>query len=166
MKRVPKKSRIPLAENSYPKLLFVKPRQTSLCGAYCTPLQAVCFGQKPPLGGKRQRSSLSAIINKRIRDGVYFPHAIVIEKNPKRDKKPQQNSELHRRLRFICTKLEESNGKAGTRMVIGDDKIPDITVDRQLRGGQVETSAERILLCSGPTDVDCFSTRESSSTRL
>ena len=26
--------------------------------------------EKPPRGGKRQRSSLSAIINKRIRDGV------------------------------------------------------------------------------------------------
>ena len=36
------------------------------------------FLEKPPRGGKRQRSSLSAIINNRIRDGV-------MEKKPKRD---------------------------------------------------------------------------------
>ena len=58
-------------------------------------LSDLFFG-KLPRGGKRQRSSLSAIINKRIRDGV-------VENKPKRDRKPQQKSELDGRLRFICT---------------------------------------------------------------
>ena len=50
-------------------MIFVKPRQILNCGPYCSPLEAV-FLEKPPRGGKRQRSSLSANINKRIRDGV------------------------------------------------------------------------------------------------
>ena len=108
--------------------------------------------EKPPRGGKRQRSSLSAIINKRIRDGV-------IEKKPKRDRKPQQKSELDRRLRSICTKLDEGNVKAGIRMAVGDDKIADFTVDNyaalKLKHPQRET-------CSvpDPRDIDCFSNSE------
>ena len=79
------------------------------------------FLEKPPRGGKRERSSLSAKINKRIRDGV-------IEKRPKRDRKPQQKSELDRRLLSICTKTDEGNAKAGFRMAVGDEKIADFTV--------------------------------------
>ena len=111
-----------------------------------------CFLEKPPRGGKRQRSSLSAIINKRIPDGV-------IEKKPKRDRKPQQKSELDRRLRTICTKLVEGNIKAGIRMAVGDDKIADFTVDNyaalKLKHPQRET-------CSvpDPTYIDCFSTSD------
>ena len=104
---------------------------------------------KPPRGGQHQRSSLSAIINKRIRDSV--------EKNPKRDRKPQQKCELDRRLRSICTTLDEGNVKAGIRMAVGDDKIADFAVDNyaafKLKQLQRET-------CSvpDPTDIDCFPT--------
>ena len=78
---------------------------------------------------------------------------------PKRDRKPQQKSELDRRLRSICTKLDEGNGKAGIRMAVGHDKIADFTVDNyavlKLKHSQRET-------CSvpDPTDIDCFSTSE------
>ena len=78
--------------------------------------------EKPPRGGKRQRSPLSAIINKRVRDGV-------IERRTKSDRKPQQKSKLDRRLRSICTKLDEGNVKAGIRMAVRDDKIADFMVD-------------------------------------
>ena len=60
----------------------MKPRQILTCGAYCSPLYDIFF-EEPHRGGKRQRSSLSAIINKRFPDGV-------IEKKPKRERKPQQ----------------------------------------------------------------------------
>ena len=92
------------------------------------------------------------MINKRIRDGV-------IEKEPKRDSKPQQKSELDRRLRSICLKLDEGNVKAEIRMAVGDDKIADFTVDNyaalKLKHPQRET-------CSvpDPNDIDCFSTSE------
>ena len=115
-------------------------------------LSKLFFLEKPPREGKRQRSSLSAIINKRIRDGV-------IEKNPKRDRNPQQKNELDRRLRSICTELDEGNVKAGIRMAVGDDKIADFTVDNyaalKLKHPQRES-------CSvpDPTDIDCFSTSE------
>ena len=39
-----------------------------------------------------------------------------------------KKSELDRRLRSICTKLDEGNVKAGIRMAVGDDKIADFTV--------------------------------------
>ena len=106
--------------------------------------------EKPPRGGKRQRSSLSAIVNKRIRDSV-------IEKRPKRDKKSQQRSDLDQRLRSICTKLDEGIVKAGIRMAVGDDKIADFTVDNyaalKLKHPQRETCS-----VSDPTVIDGFST--------
>ena len=105
--------------------------------------------EKPPRGGKRQKSSLSAIIIKRIRFGV-------IERKPKRDRKPQQKGELDRRLCSICTKLGGGNDvKAAIRMTVGDDKIAHFTIDNyaalKLKHPQRET-------CSvpDPTDIDCF----------
>ena len=117
-----------------------------------TALLSKLFLEKSPRGGKRQRSSLSAIINKRIRDGV-------IEKKPKCDRKPQQKNVLDRRLCPIRTNLDEGNVKAGIRLAVGDDKIADFTVDNyaalKLNNPQRET-------CSvpDPTDTDCFSTSE------
>ena len=42
---------------------------------------------------------------------------------------PQQKSEFDRRLRSICTKLDEGNVKAGIRMAVVGDKIAVFTVD-------------------------------------
>ena len=122
LKRVPKNSRIPLAENLIPKINDICETPSSIA-LWCLLLSSLSYClEKPPRGGQRQRSSLSAFINKRIRKGV-------IEKKPKRDRKPQQKSELYRRLRSICTKLDEGNVKAGIRMAAGDDKLADFTVD-------------------------------------
>ena len=110
--------------------------------------------EKPPRGGYHRKSALSLIINKRIQDSV-------IEEKPQRDWKPRQKSELDKRLRSICTKLDDSINRAGIRMAVGDDKIADFTVDNyeafKLKHPQRET-------CSvpDPTDIDCFSTSEFS----
>ena len=152
LKRVPNNSGVPLAEHLTPKI-------NDICGTpsnfalWCLLLSSLSyFLEKPPRGGKRQRSSLSAIINKRIRDSV-------IEKKPKRDRKPQQKSELDRWLRSFCTKLDEGNVKAGIRMAVGDDTIADFTVDNyaalKLKHPQRETRS-----VPDPTDIDCFSTSE------
>ena len=152
LKRVTKNSRIPLAENLIPKSNDICETPSNFA-LWCLLLSSLsCFLEKPPRGGKRQRSSLSAIINKRIRDGV-------IAKRPKRDRKPQRKSELDRRLRSIGTELDEGNVKARIRMAVGDDKIADFTVANyaalKLKHPQKET-------CSvpDPTDTDCFSTSE------
>ena len=122
LKRVPKKSRIPLVENLILKINDICEAPSNIA-LWCLLLSSLSyFLEKTPRGGKRQRSSFSAIINKRIRDGV-------IEKKSKRDRKPQQKSELDRRLRSICTKLDEGNVKPGIRMAVGDNKIADFTVD-------------------------------------
>ena len=143
MKRVPKNSRIPLAENLIPKINDDCETRSNIA-LWCLLLFSLsCFLEKPHRGGKRQRSSFSAIINKRIRDGV------IEKKKPKRDRKPQQKSELDRKLRSICTILDEGNVKAGIRVAVGDDKIADFTVEK-LRCLQTETSAEGNLFCSGP----------------
>ena len=95
-------------------------------------------------------SSLGAIINKRIQNGV-------IEKRPKRDRKPQQKSELDRRLRSICNKLDEGDVKATIRMAVGDEETADFKVDNyaalKLKHPQRETCT-----VPDPTDNDCFST--------
>ena len=104
LKRGPKTSRIPLAENLIPKNDDICETPSNIA-LWCLLLSSLSyFLEKPHRGGKRRRSSLSAIINKRIRD-------CVIEKKPKRDRKPQQKSELDRRLRSICTKLDKGNIK-------------------------------------------------------
>ena len=96
LKSVLRNSRIPLAENLIPKINDIC-KTSSKIALWCLLLYSLsCFSEKPPRGGKRQRSSLSAIINKRIRDGV-------IEKKPKCNRKLQQKSELNRRLRSICS---------------------------------------------------------------
>ena len=111
LKRVPKNSRIPLAKNFIPKINEICETPSNIA-LWCILLSSLSwFLEKPPRGGKRQRSSLSAIINKRIRDGV-------IEKRTKRDRKPPQKNVLDRRLRSICTKLDDGNVKAGIRRVV------------------------------------------------
>ena len=152
LKRVPKNSRIPLAENLIPNINDICETPSNIA-LWCLLLSSLsCFLEKPHRGGKRQKSSLSAIINKLIRDGV-------VEKKPKRDRKPQQKSELDRRLRSICTKLDEGNVKAGIRMAVGDDKIADFTVDNY---ATLKLKHPQREICSvpDPSDVDCISTSE------
>ena len=152
MKKVPKNSRIPLAEILIPKFNNICETPSNIA-LWCLLLSSLSyFLEKPPRGGKRQLSSLSAIINKRIRDGV-------IEKKPKRDRKKQQKSMLDRRLRSIRTKLDGGNVKAGTRMAVGDNEIAVFTVDNyaalKLKHPQRET-----CYVPDPTDIDCILTLE------
>ena len=152
MKRVPKNSRIPPAENLTPKINGIFETLSNI-DLWCLLLSFLgCFLEKPPRGGKRQRSYLSAINNKRFRDGV-------VEKKPKCDGKPLPKNESDRRLRSICTKLAEGNGKAGIRMPVSDDKIADFAVDNN---AAVKLKHPQRNTCSvaDPTDVDCFSTSE------
>ena len=87
LKKVLKNSRISLAENLIPKLNDICETLSNIA-LRCLLLSSLSsFLEKPFRGGKRQRSSLSAIINKRNRDGV-------IEKKPKRERKLQQKSKL------------------------------------------------------------------------
>ena len=100
LKRVPKHSRFPLAENLIPKTNDICETPSNIA-FWCLLLPSLSrILEKPPRGGKCQRSTLNAIINKRNWDGV-------IEKKPKRDKKPRQKNQLDQRLRSICMKLDE-----------------------------------------------------------
>ena len=85
LKRLPKISQFPLAETLIPKnnIICETPSNTALCCLLHSSL--CCFLEKPRGGGKRQRSSLSAIINRSIWDGV-------LENKTKRDRKPQQKT--------------------------------------------------------------------------
>ena len=153
LKRVPKNSRTPLVENLIPKIIDFCETPTNIALWFILLSSLICFLEKSARGGKRQRSSLSAIVNKHIRHGV-------IEKRPKRDRKPQQKSELDRQLLSICTKLDEGNVKGGIRMVVGNDKIADFTVDNyaalKLKHPQRETCS-----VTDPTYIDGFSTSKS-----
>ena len=87
LKRFPKKSRISLAENLIPKIIYIceTPSKIALWCLFLSSLS--CFFWKNHL----EEVNVSANINKLVRDGV-------IEKRPKRDRKPQQKNELVRRL--------------------------------------------------------------------
>ena len=92
-----------LAENLIPKINDICETPSNIA-LWCLVLSSLSyFLEKPPRGGERQRSSFIAIINKRIRDRV-------IEKKPKRDRKPQQKSELDRRLR-VAVKRSNFSGR-------------------------------------------------------
>ena len=84
---------------------------------------------------------------------------VSLKKKPKRDRNPQQKSELDRRLRSISTKLEDGNVKDGIRMAVGDDKIADFTVNNYTA---LELKHPQREICSVPdsTDIDCFLTSE------
>ena len=61
LKRVPKKSRIPPAENLIPKINDTR-KTPSKIALWCFLLSSLsCFLEKPPQGGKRQRSSLEMV---------------------------------------------------------------------------------------------------------
>ena len=122
MKRIPKFSRIPLAGNLIPKTNDICETPSNIALG-CLLLSSLgYFLEKPPRGGKRQRSSLM-----QLSTSVF--EMVSMRKKPKRDKQPQQKSELDRRLRSICNKLDEGHVKAGIRMAVGDDKIANFTVD-------------------------------------
>ena len=150
LERVPKNARIPLAENLILKTNDIC-ETASNSALWCLLLSSLscCLGTR---GGKGKGSSLKSIMNNCIRDGV-------VEKKPKRDRKPQQKRELNRRLRFIHTKLDEGIVAAGIIIAIGDDKLAYSTVDNyttiKLKHPQRKTSS-----VPDPTDIDCFSTSE------
>ena len=54
---------------------------------------------------------------------------VPLRKTQRRQKTAAEQSELDRRLRSICTKLDAGNVKAGIRMALSDDKIADFSVD-------------------------------------
>ena len=64
-RKLPKNSRIPLAENLIPKTIDFWETVVMLIALLCN-----WFFKKAPRGGKRQKSSLSAIINMHIVDDV------------------------------------------------------------------------------------------------
>ena len=116
-----------------------------LCGAYFSPLQAVYFGQT---ANKRQTSVVIILCNcqQTVRDGV-------IEENPKCHRKPQQINKLDRRLRSICTKLDQGNVKAGIRVAVGDVKVADFTVDNY---AVLKRNLRETCFVSDPTDIAGF----------
>ena len=99
---------------------------------------------------KTQRTSLSAIINKRIRDGVN-------EKIPKRNRKLQQKSVLYRRLRSNCTKLDKSNVKPG--ITIRSDNIKDFT-DENYAALKLKRPQRELCCVPETKDINYFSTSE------
>ena len=105
------------------------------------------------------RSSLNAIINKPIRDDG------ALDKKPKRDRKSQQKSKLDQRLRSICTKIDESNVKAGSRMAEGVDMIADFMFDNY-SALKLNIGRWKLSLFQTPQTSIVFQLRSFSSTRL
>ena len=105
-----------------PKIKDICETPVKNCHVLLIALPLSCILEKLPRGGKHQSPSLNAIVSKRVR-------YTVIEKKQNRDRKPQQKNELHRRLRSICTKLDEGIEEAGIGIAVGNDTISDFTVN-------------------------------------
>ena len=81
------------------------------------------FLRQPKRSGRKQTTSLSSLIIKKIRaNEVSLP-----ETHPQVSSPPL--SDLERRLKLISSKLDEGNIKGGIRLAASDDKIAPFSTD-------------------------------------
>ena len=107
------------------------------------------FLEKPPRGGKRERSSVQ------LSTSVFG--MMSSRRKPKRGRKPQQKSKLDLRLRSICSSLDEGIVKAGARMTVGDNKISDSRIG-SYAALKLKHQQREIISVSDPTGIGCFTT--------
>ena len=81
------------------------------------------FLEQPKRSGRKQTTSMSSLINKKIRaNDVSFP-----KPHPQVSSPPL--SDLEQRIKLISSKLDEGNVKGGIRLAASDDKIAPFSTD-------------------------------------
>ena len=85
------------------------------------------FLEQPKRSGRKQTTSMSSLINKKIRaNDVSLP-----KPHPQVSSPPL--SDLEQRIKFIRSKLDEGNVKGGIRLAASDDKIAPFSTDNYKR---------------------------------
>ena len=83
----------------------------------------VFFLEQPKRSGRKQTTSMSSLINKKIRaNDVSLP-------KPHSQVSSPPLSDLKQRIKLISSKLDERNVKGGIRLAASDDKIASFSLD-------------------------------------
>ena len=80
------------------------------------------FLKQPKRSGRKQTTSMSSLINKKIRANLSLP-----KPHPQVSSPPL--SDLEQRIKLISSKFDEGNVKGGIRLANSDDKIAPFSTD-------------------------------------
>ena len=122
LKRVPKDSRVPLAERLSDKINdIVYNVDVTKWLIFLTLF--LFFLEQPKRCGRKQTTSMSSLISKKIRAmDVSLPKLYPQISSP-------PLSDLEQRIKLISSKLDEGNVKRGIRLVASDDKTAPFSTD-------------------------------------
>ena len=124
LKRVPKNSRVPLAESLSDKINDIVYNVEDVTKWLIFLTSFLFFLEQPKRSGRKQTKSMSSLINKKIRAkdvSLPKPHPQVSS--------PPPLSDLEQRIKLISSKLDEGNVKGGLKLAASDDKIAPISTD-------------------------------------
>ena len=137
LKRVPKDSRVPLAESLSDKIndIVYNVEDVTKWLIFFNVVLAF-FGEQPKRSGRKQTTSMSSLINKKIRaNDVSLP-----KPHPQVSSPPL--SDLEQRIKLISSKLDEGNVKGGIRLAASDDKIAPFSTDNYQKMLYLSTRSE------------------------
>ena len=124
LKRIPKDSRVPLAESLSEKKtndMVYKVEEVTKWLIFLTSF--LFFLEQPKGSGRKQTASMSSLINKKNRaNDVSLP-----KPHPQVSSPPL--SDLEQRIKLLSSKLDEGNVKGGIRLATLDDKIAPFSID-------------------------------------
>ena len=124
LKRVPKNSRVPLAESLSDKINDIVYNVEDVTKWLISLTSFLLFLEQPKKSGRKQTTSMSSLINKKIRANdlsLPKPHPQVLS---------PPLSDLEQRIKLITSKLDEGNNeKRGIRLAASDDKITPFSTD-------------------------------------
>ena len=123
LKRVPKDSRVPLAESLADKINDIVYNVEDVTKWLIFLTSFLFFLEQPKRSGRKQTTSMSSLINKKTRandESLLKPH-------PQVSSPPL--SDLEQRIKLISIKLDEVNVKGGIRLAALDDKIAPFSTD-------------------------------------
>ena len=123
LKRVPKNSRVPLAESLSDKIneIIYNVEEGTKWLFFLTSF--LFFLEQPKRSGRKQTTSMSSLMNKKIRaKDVSLP-----KPHPQVSSPPL--SDLEQRIKLISSKLGEGNVKGGIKLAASDDKIAPFSTD-------------------------------------
>ena len=123
LKRVPKDSRVPLAESLLDKIKDIVYNVKDVTKWLIFLTLILFFLEQPKKSGRKQTTSMSSLINKKIRaNDVSLP-------KPHRQVSSPPLSDLEQRIKLISSKLDEGTVKGGIRLAASDDKIAPFSTD-------------------------------------
>ena len=123
LKRVPKDSRVPLAESLSEKINDIVYNVEDVTKWLIFKKSFLFFLEQPKRSVRKQTTSMSSFINKKIRaNDVSLPKPHLQVSSP-------PLSDLEQRIKLISSKLDEGNVKGGIRLAASDDKMASFSTD-------------------------------------